>query len=86
MNTAMSWVTVSDLVEKNKSFQIIHKAKNDTVMWCLIRDSSPLMYQEISPDVQPFFNVYCLIEESILNNSIIKKTSIKAIVTGVSHA
>lgn len=85
MNTVMTWVKVSDLIEKNKSFQIIHKTKNGTSMWCLVRNSTPVMYQEVSSDIQPFFNVYCLIEESNINNSIINKPQIKAFATGISH-
>lgn len=85
MNTVMTWVKVSDLVEKNKNFQIIHKTQNGALMWCLVRNSIPVMYQEISLNVQPFLNVYCLIEESNMNTSIIKKPQIKAFATGMSH-
>ena len=85
MKTVMTWVKVPDLVERNKSFQIIHKAKNGILMWCLVRNSTPVMYQEISSGSQPFFNVYCLIEESIKNTVIINKPYIRAFAAGISQ-
>ncbi|AEI51728.1 hypothetical protein [Runella slithyformis] len=86
MNTAMTWVKVSDLVKSNKSFQIIHKAKNDILMWCLVRNSNPVMYQEIVSDTQPFVNVYCLVEERKTKSATINKSKIKAVVIGTSHS
>jgi hypothetical protein len=86
MKTVMFWVKISELVENNRSFKIIPKNNNGVIMWCLLRNNSPIMYQEISADIKPFFNVSCLIEGINENTTVIEEIQIKAFATGISQA
>lgn len=83
MKTEMVWVKVSELIEKNREFEIIAKTEDGNKLWCLIRNGVPVMYQEELPNTQPFCNVFFLVETHKKNSNVLQ---IMAVTSGANFS